>query len=101
MTSSSYEQLHGPPATQPEQQNGRPTWKTALPTISTSQVTQVKGYSVLKRRIREPRGEAASRGRPMDVSIRSYRQDLKAPRNADEETVNAALSHLHVHVLFT
>lgn len=44
--------MHGPPATQPEQQNGRPTWKTAFPAISISQETQVKGYSVLKRRIR-------------------------------------------------
>ena len=37
--------MHGPPATQPAQQNGSPTWNSAQPTISPSQETQVNGRS--------------------------------------------------------
>ena len=38
---TSYEHEHGPPTTQPAQQNGRPTWNSGRPAISSSQVTQL------------------------------------------------------------
>jgi hypothetical protein len=46
--------MHGPSATQPAQQNGRPTWNTGVVVISASQVTQVKGSSVAGRRMQSP-----------------------------------------------
>jgi hypothetical protein len=39
--SGSYEQLHGPSAAQPEQQNGMPTWKVGRPVMAISHVAQV------------------------------------------------------------
>jgi len=54
--------MHGPFATQPAQQNGNPTWNVAGPTISTSQVTQVKGRVVLRRRSMECLGLEAHPG---------------------------------------
>ena len=40
-----------PPATQPAQQNGSPTWIVAGPEIATAQAAQVKGSIVLSGRI--------------------------------------------------
>ena len=95
--------MHGPPATQPEQQNGRPTWKTALPPISISQETQVNGYSVLKRRMGDlvVRRRSATDARPSHGRVhRSYPRHLKHFGNADEESVNATRCQPHIHVLF-
>lgn len=39
--------MHGPPATHPAQQNGRPTWNVGVSVISMLQVVQVKGREVL------------------------------------------------------
>lgn len=38
----SYEQVHGPPATQPAQQKATPTWVVGRPLMAISQLAQVK-----------------------------------------------------------
>lgn len=45
--SGSEERVHGPPATQPAQQNGRPTWNVGEPAISIPHVAQVNGREIL------------------------------------------------------
>jgi len=38
--------MHGPPATQPAQQNGRPTWNTGSDRISPWQLAHVNGVGL-------------------------------------------------------
>jgi hypothetical protein len=64
-TSGSYEQVHGPPAAQPAQQKGNPTWMTGLLGVGASQVAHVNGGVVLRDRmpqtLRGHLGQAAGR----------------------------------------
>lgn len=74
----SYEQVHGPPATHPAQQNGKPTWNVAGPAIAISQVTQVNGVVVLGL-LMDVLGAGARRAiRPLGVRLVAAR---RAPRS--------------------